>query len=83
MLRRQSGTKQGRDARQPNVKPKEIAARNLIDSGRPSGSGGGIRERALLARTTKRSFVANPRPPGYERGTGDRGFFNVLGILRS
>ncbi len=31
------------------------------------GSGGGIRERASLACATKRSFVANPRPPGYEK----------------
>ena len=34
------------------------------------GSGGGIRERASLACATKRSFVATPRPPGYERGPG-------------
>jgi hypothetical protein len=31
------------------------------------GSGGGIRERASLACATKRSFVANPRAPGYEK----------------
>jgi hypothetical protein len=31
------------------------------------GSGGGIRGRAALASATKRSFVANPRPPGYEK----------------
>jgi hypothetical protein len=53
------------------------------DPGRLSGSGGGIRGRASLASAAKQSFVANPRPPGYERGTMGRGFPNVLAMLRS
>jgi len=39
-----------------------------FDSEGLSGSGGGD---------------SNPRPPGYERGTGGRGFLNILKMLQS
>jgi hypothetical protein len=40
--------------------------------------------RASFARQAlaQRSCAANPRPPGYERGRGGRGFLNVLAMLR-
>jgi hypothetical protein len=75
VVRVSDSTSEGSQTRQP---PEPFDSEGL------SGSGGGIREQPSAAKATAtRSVAGNPRPPGYERGIGGRGFLNVLGMLWS
>jgi hypothetical protein len=65
----------------PRQKPEKASPPpEPFDSEGLSDSGGGIREQPSAAKATAtRSVAGNPRPPGYERGRGVRGFLMFLG----